>query len=298
MQNAILYQAYGVDFINECRYSLLKYLEVYNLVPPAATAIVIYTDQPHLFSDFLPFFHDLRCKELTPEIIKHWKGANNFVHRLKVEMIADFLEAFDGNVLYCDTDTYAIKPLEEIFSSIEKDTFYLHQFEGVPDKKTSPSFHKWETFLSTTPVFYNQKKFEFSRTIQLFNAGVVGLNTKNKDVLKDVLGLTDSLFQKFQKHIAEQIAFSYCFQKTGVVKSTDAEIAHYWNLKEFRQLLQVFFTKNLEESIPNLVKKVHHLDALAIQEQKNRFARLPYLQRLFKTISGTRWRITQYEKKL
>ena len=60
MPNAILYQAYGgTDFINECRYSLLKYLQVYNLKPPASTGIYIYTDQEHLFSDFLPFFHKL-----------------------------------------------------------------------------------------------------------------------------------------------------------------------------------------------------------------------------------------------
>ena len=57
MPNAILYQAYGgTDFINECRYSLLKYLQVYNLKPPASTGIYIHTDQEHLFSDFLPFF--------------------------------------------------------------------------------------------------------------------------------------------------------------------------------------------------------------------------------------------------
>src|SRR5215210_928270 len=124
MPNAILYQAYGGnDFINECRYSLLKYLQVYNLKPPAATAIVIYTDHPHEFSDFIPFFHQFRCKELTKEIITKWRGANNFVHRLKIEMIADFTQSFNGNVLYVDTDTYIKEPLENIFQHIEAGDF-------------------------------------------------------------------------------------------------------------------------------------------------------------------------------
>src|SRR5215218_7933039 len=118
--NAILYQAYGgVDFINECRYSLLKYLHVYNLKPPATTGIFVYTDQPHLFSDFFPFFHRLEFIPLKNETIKQWRGPHDFVHRFKIEMILDFLNRFDGNLLYCDTDTYAATPLEDLFKDIE-----------------------------------------------------------------------------------------------------------------------------------------------------------------------------------
>ncbi len=299
MRNAILYQAYGgKDFINECRYSLLKYLQVYNLNPPAATGIFIYTDQPHFFSDFIPFFHHFQCKEITAEQIKMWRGTYNFMHRLKIEIMSDFLQSFSGNVLYCDTDSYATQPLEPIFENIKKGEFYMHEYEGVLNKTVSPSFHKWEAFLSTQPIVYNNKKLEFSNTIKLFNAGAVGLNSNNKDALDDVLALTDSIYKNFPKHIAEQFAFCYCLQKRGTIKNADFAIAHYWNLKEFRQLLTTFFAKNLEESIPNLVKKVHHIDPLAIQKQKTSYKQLPLLQRLFKNIFGSAWRIDRYEKKL
>lgn len=213
-------------------------------------------------------------------------------------MMADFIKSFSGNILYCDTDTYITLPIENIFSDINRGDFYMYEYEGVLDKKLSPSFHKWQDFLSTTPIIYSNKKLEFTTAIKMFNAGVVGLSSNSREMLCDVLALTDSIYQKFPKHIAEQFAFSYCFQKKGEIKNADFAIAHYWNLKEFRQLLSIFFAKNLEESIPNLVKKVHHINALNIQDDKTIYKRLPFFQRFLKNLSGSAWHIEQYEKKL
>ncbi|HEV7331933.1 MAG TPA: hypothetical protein VGN63_12910 [Flavisolibacter sp.] len=299
MQNAILYQAYGgTDYTNECRYSLLKYLQVYNLTPPADTAIVIYTDTPDVFSDFTPFFHHLRTLPLTKETAQRWRGANNFVHRLKIEMLIDFLHRFEGNLLYCDTDTYLTAAIHPLFNELEAGSFYMHQYEGTIDKGQNPAFHKWERFLSTTPVAYNNQQVQFDKSLQMYNAGVVGLNSRQKGLLQDVLALTDAVYAKFPKHIAEQFAFSYCLQKSGTLKTADHLVAHYWNLKEFRQLLKLFFTLNAEESIPNLIKKLHAMDAMAIQQEKNTYEDLPFLQRLFNTIRGKGWKIAQYEKRL
>lgn len=297
MQNAILYQAYGgQDFVNECRYSLLKYLQVYNLTPPAHTAIVVYTDMPDAFADFAPFLQRLSTRPLTNETVQKWRGAINFVHRVKIEMLLDFLQTYQGNVLYCDTDTYPLAPIQPMLEDIRRGDFYLHEYEGMINKAVNPSFHKWEAFLSQTPLFYNSKPVQFSKKIKMFNAGVVGLNSADKYVLQDVLALTDTIYAKFPKHIAEQFAFSYCMQNSGTVKTAGHLVAHYWNLKEFRQLLQRFFTVHAEESIPNLIKKLHHVDAITIQHEKNAFVRQSFLRRLVQNVSGKAWRIAHYEK--
>lgn len=299
MQNALLYQAYGgQDFVNECRYSLLKYLQAYNLTPPAHTVIAVYTDMPDAFADFQPFLPRLGTRKLSKEMVQSWRGTINFVHRVKIEMLRDFLQTFTGNVLYCDTDTYITSSVEAIFENIGHGDFYLHEYEGVIDKTVSPSFHKWEKFLSTTPLRYNEKDLHFSRSLKMYNAGVVGLNSGHKAILDDVLALTDTIYPRFPKHIAEQFAFSYCMQKSGTVKTAEQEIAHYWNLKEFRRLLQLFFTANAEESIPSLIKKLHTIDAMAIQDEKNAFDRLPFLQRFVRNLSGRAWKIANYEKRL
>lgn len=299
MQNAILYQAYGgTDYTNECRYSLLKYLQVYNLIPPADTAIVIYTDTPAVFADFQPFFHHLHLLPLTKETAQQWRGSSNFVHRLKIVMLADFLSGFEGNVLYCDTDTYLTAPVSAIFNDLESGSFYMHQCEGTINKAENPSFHKWERFLSTTPLAYNNRQVQFDKNLQMYNAGMVGLNSRHKELLQDVLALSDAVYEKFPKHIAEQFAFSYCLQKAGTVKTADHLVAHYWNLKEFRQLLKTFFTLHAEESIPNLIKKLHVMDAMAIQHEKNAYEDLSFLHRLVKTIQGKGWKIGPYQKRL
>lgn len=299
MQNAILYQAYGgQDFINECRYSLLKYLQVYDLKPPASTGIHIYTDAAHLFEEFKPFFTTLELIPVTGEMIQQWKGEASFVHRFKIEMIRHFLQRFEGNLLYCDTDTYAIAPLEELFGGIAKGEIYMHEYEGVIDRTKSPSFRKWEKFLSSTPIHYNGKELAFHNRIQMFNAGVIGLHSSRREILSDVLLLTDSIYQKFPKHIAEQFAFSYCLQQQESIREAKKTISHYWNLKEFRQLLNIFFSRNTKENIPGKVIKLQNLDALSIMHQKMAFEKAPLFHRIIKTMTGSAWHIAQYEKKL
>ncbi len=299
MQNWILYQAYGgSDFINECRYSLLKYLQVYNLTPPADMAIAVYTDAPEQFADFTPYLRNLTLQKLEPYSIQKWRGSINFVHRVKIEMLLHFFFRYEGNVLYCDTDTYLTAPVQPVFKDIAAGAFYMHEYEGRIDKNDNPTFGKWERFLAATSVNFNHKTLQFSKSLKMFNAGVVGLSSRHKEILHDVLALTDAVYQQFPKHIAEQFAFSYCLQKNGTVKTAGQQVAHYWNLKEFRQLLKTFFTLHAEESIPNLVKKLHHLDAMAIQHDKDAWEDLPFLRRFWRQLSGKRWKIAAYEKRL
>ena len=299
MKRYILYLAYGsIDVVNECRYSLLKYLQVYNLTPPVDIGIVIYTDMPSWFDEFEYFFHSFEVKTITKEQIQSWRGEVDFMHRVKVEAIMDFFGDHDATMLYCDADTYLTSRIDDLFQDIENGSYYLHEYEGVIDKELNPSFHKWQRFLTTTPVHYNGKTIEYTKVVKMWNAGVIGMSSRDKGILEDVLSITDSIYSKFKKHIAEQFAFSYCFQRAGEVKSAAGRIGHYWNLKEFRRLLKVFFKKNGEESIPNLVKMVHKLDAMTIQSEKNVYEELPMLARISKTLSGKSWKINNYLKRI
>ncbi|MGZ8538321.1 MAG: hypothetical protein ACXWV9_08670, partial [Flavisolibacter sp.] len=73
-------------------------------------------------------------------------------------------------------------------------------------------------------------------------------------------------------------------------------VAQYDDLKEFRLLLRDFFKKYQEESVPNQVKLMHSIDALQIQEEKNKFKNLPLFQRLMKKMVGKGWDITTHAK--
>jgi len=299
MQNYLLYQAYGgISHINECRFSLLRYLSVYNLHPPAHTAVTIYTDEPARFELFSSYFPLFEMRSVSQPEIDKWRGEHGFTHRVKIEILNDFFNKYQGNVLYCDTDTYAVQPLEPLFADIENGAAIMHQYEGIIDKEATPSLHKWDAFLRDKTFSYNGKQLTFFNHMKMWNAGVIGLNNSEKHIVEDVLALTDVIYKQFRKHIAEQFAFSYCLQQNGKVTSASDYIVHYWNLKEFRFLLNTFFQKNEEESIPNLIKLSSHLDTITIQEQKEHYQQLPAFKKLLLTLAGKNWNIRQYQHKI
>lgn len=297
--NYITYFAHGdVGYLNECRFSLLKLLHVYNLQPPANTAILVYTDQPQLFESFIPFFSKFVLETINDDIIKSWMNNTGYIHRAKTKMIQHALQTYGGNVLFFDTDTYITEPLASIWNDIDQGTVVFHKSEGVIDSRQNPSFKKWDRFLREATIRYGTKAFTYNKAFQVWNSGVLGLSPRYTGVLDDVLLLIDAIQQQFPKHITEQVACSYCFAQAATIKSSEATVVHYWNLKEFRHLLDVFFSENGEESIPNLVKLAAPINTVTMLEAKKSFKRLPLLQRLFKQITGKGWKIEQYEKRL
>ncbi|HTB52804.1 MAG TPA: hypothetical protein VK718_08510 [Ferruginibacter sp.] len=295
MQNYILYVAYGsINNINECRYALLKYLDTHLSDTASTTCIVIYTDQPQFFEPYTSLYKYITIKEVTLAQIKEWRGSNDFVFRTKIKIIQDFFCSQTGNLLYCDTDTFITQSLQPIFAQIENGQFYMHQYEGIVGDPSNAYFKKWDKFLSKNPIEYNGKKLQYSNQIQMWNAGVLGLNSKNSDLLEDVLQLTDTIYEKFPKHIAEQFAFGYCMQQRGTIRSTTDAIVHYWDLKEFRIVLAQFFNQYADVKITELIKKANQLDIISMQKEKDSFKNLHWLKKIKNKFNHRQFDIKKY----
>jgi hypothetical protein len=295
MQNYILYVAYGsINNINECRYALLKYIDKYSADLSGNTSIIIYTDQPHFFTLFTNFSNNITIKEVSLLQVKEWRGADDFVFRTKIKIIQDFFSTHTGNLLYCDTDTFVLTSLQPIFSSIEQGNFYMHLYEGVLGDKSNTYFKKWDKFLSRNSIEYNGKKMQYSNQLQMWNAGVLGLNSDNSDFLNDVLSLSDNIYKKFPKHIAEQFAFGYCMQKRNVIRSSAESIFHYWDLKEFRIVLNKFFGTYQGLAIDELIQKANLLDMLTAQIEKDRFKHAGLFEKLKNKLQGRKFDINKY----
>jgi hypothetical protein len=84
----------------------------------------------------------------------------------------------------------------------------------------------------------------------------------------------------------------------GNTRSAGNFISRYGDLKEFRLLLKDFFKRYHEESIPNQVKLIHAIDAKQIEDQKKRFRKLPFYQRLLRKMTGKAWNISDYSVKI
>jgi hypothetical protein len=132
MRKSILYIAFTLDEVYECAYSILKYLEVYNLKPPVGHSLVIYTNYPDLLETYGSFFNRFELRSV-PE------GAT------RQSLISEFKKEAGENVLHFSPDTYPVKEVEDDnsiecykdlkeFKILLKDFFGRYQEESVPNQ--------------------------------------------------------------------------------------------------------------------------------------------------------------------
>lgn len=132
MQKSILYITLTLDEVYECAYSILKYLEVYNLKPPADHSLTIYTDHPELLEAYGSFFNQFQLRPLH----------HNFD---KQTIISEFGKEAGITVLYLESNTYPVKQVDDDksvesyknlneFKVLLKDFFGRYQEESVPNQ--------------------------------------------------------------------------------------------------------------------------------------------------------------------
>lgn len=132
MQKSILYIAFSLDEVYECAYSILKYLEVYNLKPPVDHSLTIYTNYPEMLEAYGSFFNRFLLRPIP-------NGAD------KQFIISEFKKENGENSLYLDSNTYPVKEVDDNrsmechknlkeFKILLKDFFGRYQEESVPNQ--------------------------------------------------------------------------------------------------------------------------------------------------------------------
>jgi len=257
-------QCYGDEGIfYECAMNLLSLSRLYKKEELEQVEIWIYTDKPAWFNRFRQCDLPLNFKPLNDIILKQWRGKIDFVHRVKIEMLKNVLQGKDGSILYVDTDTLFTRRIDELWQQIEGGALFMHMDEGKVSGEGNEVLRKLNAFLHSSQAPQGKPLYD----MQMWNAGVLGFNTGHAALLDEVLKLTDSVYARYPKHIAEQFAFSVIFQQQGKVQAAEPYLFHYWNLKEGRELFAKFF-KHFEKAtwaelthyskmidIPGLVKE-------------------------------------------
>ncbi len=290
MTNALVFDSAN-DMARKCgcRFALLKCLEAYNLNPPDDITVWVHTDEPALFENFIPFFKSFHINELSKE--KQQNDKQKAVSRL--HFLQRAADRINGNLLFLDKGFYTEGSLQHLFSSLENGMFYLQQAEQNPSD--SNASQKWQKLQQGHPYFKNQAT---QSLMPVWQGGVVGLNSMHRHVLNDAVTFAKTLEQQWPAETLASLALSYHFRQTGSVQTCSAEIRSYLHLKAFDQLLQTFFRKNEEESIPNLVKKLHYLDVDRISRDQQAYEALPVYKKWLQTLTRKNWNIKQYEKKI
>lgn len=236
--NYIVFLCYGYERVfHECAYALLS-LDSRHSSTLRKTEIWIYTDNPGWFKAFKDCPLQLNYREVNAETIKKWRGAIDFVHRVKIEVLKDFTNGRTGNVLYADTDVVFTRNIVSLQTHIAQGRLCMHIMEGVVSGKGNPIFRKLNDHIVSAGLKLNGKPMQ---DMAMWNAGVLGFNTQHVHLLDEVLAFTDRVYPAFPKHVVEQFAFSAYFQDASEIKAASPYIFHYWNLKEAGLVLASFF---------------------------------------------------------
>ena len=203
------------------------------------TEIWIYTDNADWFRSFKDCPLPLHFREVNHALIQQWRGKIDFVHRVKIEVLKDMVSSHEGNILYADTDVVFTHRIDNMLQGIADGKLYMHVMEGIVSGCGNPVLTKLYNYLQGHSAMKVDGKPIYD--LAMWNAGVLGFNTRYHAVLDDVLTFTDTEYPKFSKHVIEQFAFSVFMQQAAQVHTAAPGILHYWNLKEARQVLASFF---------------------------------------------------------
>lgn len=289
--NYVVYQAYGsLDNLNEVIYSIAS---LYHQINERPVSVVIYTDNMEYLQKYLP--SSVIYQELTSSQLTKWRGEINFVHRVKVEILINFCSLYSGNVLYLDTDTIFTQSTDNVFAAVNNDILVMHTNEGRMCYTRNRVFDKIVRFINNKPLNVSAENISISVDQEIWNAGVLGFKSEKISLLNKVLVLTDTLYKQFQKHIMEQLAFSYVFTKNGLLVAAENHIFHYWNFKEFRPLLKEYFQE--QDTFEKVLKNFETINPSRLIIPKINFEKQPHLLQQFKKhIIKQKWYMPNYEQ--
>ena len=223
MSNTIIYQASTIEQVHRCAYSILKYLSVYNLKPPADHSLVVHTHHEASLELYGSFFSRFSLKPDLPRAMDE-------------SLFMDIVKEQKGNVLFISSTSYPIRSLEPVF----------RQMDGG-------------------------KIFEEHRATSGGKPAPVKLNLMGRNERAE-----GSAFGNIQSETAEEF------------------IAHYDPYPEFDAWLRYFFKRYQEESVPNQVKLIQHIDARTIAGERTRFLKQPLYTRLLQKIKSKAWKLSRY----
>lgn len=248
LKKALVYQAYGIDEImRQTQVSIVSLLKV--ISDESALDILIYTDNKNYFSEFFKKHPSIQIIEINKEQIRKWRGEIDFVHRVKIEILIDAAKRTEGALYYSDGDTYFLKCPLKLFDEVNDRVSVMHVAESILEDANDPLTKKIYKFTKKHHFHVGiNDAMAIGSSTTMWNAGFIGISHKNKELLPQILQLTDQMHSLYQKHVMEQLAFSYILQINGEIRPANQEILHYWDQKPDYQLEIDRFLKEHSDS--------------------------------------------------
>jgi hypothetical protein len=230
----LLLLAYGRE--TEYRRAIFAALSCWAWQPRQAVAATIFTDQPAFFEPYLAGLA-VDYHPLTPEYLAELRGPQQYVHRVKAQLIAKaFAQYPDEELLFIDSDTFFLTSPDSLLQSLAAGLPYMHQREyklseaaGIYAEFNQAKYPKRLLELLASRRFaLGGAEVQFHPSQSCWNSGVLGLPRALAPLLPDILDLVDELYKGTGWFISEQLGFSLALQARGQVQACDRTVYHYW----------------------------------------------------------------------
>ena len=279
MRHLVYLSHSSTDIHLETIYSIYSYWNA----NPADVNIILYTDNQRFFEPYLnPLI--VSYEVIDEKMLATYKGPQDFIHRVKICILLDALEKYKGSFFFFDSDTYFTRSIESDFAKVEEGVLYMHMYEKNLDRSLV-----YGPLLNRTVTINGQEK-RLDKTVEVWNAGALGLTNSAHSLVQQALRMTDDLLQVYNKHIIEQLAFSYVFQKNSKLNAISDSVFHYWNLKEFRTHLRKIFESPLAKDPQSLLKITSRVTPVTLVSEKAAWKKRG-LARLFQRMSGEKFQL-------
>lgn len=233
MTNLVL-QSFGRE--NEYKRAILTVLSfyVYNSLPIQDTRVILFTDKPDYFKDYLAGL-PVDFVLLTPAKIKEMRGQIDFLHRMKIALIEEAFGMIDGNMLYADSDTFFTADPIPLARQLSPQKSFMHLWEYEFESLRNQELPAGQTFVDFLKLIENNtfkladgSEIKVSATDSSWNAGVMFFHPSHVRFIPDVYTLTDQFYPGSLNHASEQYAFSIMLQKNTNIVPCDSVIYHFW----------------------------------------------------------------------
>lgn len=256
--DTLLLQAYGGPrHLRQARFCLLTF-QHWALRAAEPPRVLVYTTRPE---EFAGTGDNVETVPVSEEQLARWRGAIDFVHRIKLEVLLDALARRPGRLLYVDGDTWFPVDPAALFARIAPGRTLMRVSEGPFSNRSNGIQRKMHRFVTRHAfALPGGETVRIPGETEMWDAGVIGIHSDDRPLVARALALTDAMYPLYPKHVIEQSAVSYVLQTSTALGATGDDVEHYW--------------RSAKELEPRIAEFLEAHRALPAQEQADRAAEL------------------------
>ncbi|GAB3827085.1 hypothetical protein [Pontibacter rugosus] len=223
------------------------------------SSITVYTDHPDFYKHLAGL---ITVVPLSPETLQEWKGAKNYLFRIKIKALEHHIMHNSGEpVIYVDSDTFLYHYDLRFKQLLAENTALMHEEEGVLAQQKSKTVRRmWNHVGGKTFA-----GISITEEQTMWNSGVIGIPAhRNVEAIQLALRICDEMLMAgVTSFMLEQYAVSLALAKIYGIKPADKWIGHYWAAKDtWNTAIADFFLESLlkEHHVEQDIERMRHFD--------------------------------------